>query len=374
MIVAVLIILVSVNRLWVSVLLYLDSSRHGQDGMNWMLVGLILGVIALVIWFVVRPSRRSYQPYYPYYPPPPGWYGQPPANYPSQYPPPSQPAYDPARHVQYPGSPSPAQAPYHPPGWIPAPYPYPVHVPRPGYQPSHPKSFDPFGAKRTLVTFFSALLFATCIMMAVTMVLVMVLDLDISHLESLLFSPAALVAETAIQDVTLVYFVYIQMFKPGHIKWSDVGLARERFVGRTMLGALAGAGLFGLALAMDYLMQAAGLVPGQGESSGFITASGGLKGYILLLIATVVIAPPSEELFFRGYMQSTLVRKWGPGAGIIVTSLFFAAMHLEPLQFMSLFAAGVLLGVLFRRYGLVAAISCHAMNNLLAVTALFMFS
>lgn len=372
--VAVFLILVSVNRLWVSVVLYLDSSRSGQDGMNWMFIGLILGVIALVIWFVVRPSRRSHQPYYPYYPAPPGWFGYPPAPYPSQYPPPQQPAPDAARQTPLAGGPPPSQAPFYPPGWTPAPYPYAVPASSPGYQPYQPKTFDAFGIARPFITFFAALLFSTCIVMILTMSLAIFLDLDMLHLDSLLLSPLALVASVAIQDVTLVYFVYIQMFKPGHISWRDIGLIRDGAMSRALIGLLAGAGIFGIAIGLDLLLQYAGLLPSSGDSGGAITASGGVQGYILLLIATVVIAPPSEELFFRGYMQSTLVRKWGPVAGIIVSSLFFAAMHLEPLQFLSLFLAGVFLGLLFRKYGLVAAISCHAMNNLLAVTALFMFS
>ena len=206
------------------------------------------------------------------------------------------------------------------------------------------------------------------------MSLAIFLDMDMLHLDSLLLSPLALVASVAIQDVTLVYFVYMQMFKPGHISWRDIGFIRDGAMSKALIGLLAGAGIFAIAIGLDLLLQYAGLLPSSGDSGGAITASGGMQGYILLLIATVVIAPPSEELFFRGYMQSTLVRKWGPVAGIIVSSLFFAAMHLEPLQFISLFMAGVVLGVLFRKYGLVTAISCHAMNNLLAVTALFMLS
>ena len=43
-----------------------------------------------------------------------------------------------------------------------------------------------------------------------------------------------------------------------------------------------------------------------------------------------------EEVFFRGYMQRRLLQAWSPWSAILVTSLLFGVLHLNPAQ--SLFA------------------------------------
>ncbi|HET9731343.1 MAG TPA: CPBP family glutamic-type intramembrane protease [Acidimicrobiales bacterium] len=54
----------------------------------------------------------------------------------------------------------------------------------------------------------------------------------------------------------------------------------------------------------------------------------GPAGWTVLVLVTCVGAPVVEELFFRGLVQTRLVQRWGPVAGIAVTSALFGAAHL----------------------------------------------
>lgn len=47
-----------------------------------------------------------------------------------------------------------------------------------------------------------------------------------------------------------------------------------------------------------------------------------------LLFIVVVGAPFSEEIFFRGLIQRSFQKRWGPAAGVIFSVLFFAPIHI----------------------------------------------
>lgn len=74
-------------------------------------------------------------------------------------------------------------------------------------------------------------------------------------------------------------------------------------------------------------------------------------GVGLLILVVVVAAPLAEELFFRGFLQRALVRRWPVWPGLFVTSLVFGVSHFQPLQFPALAAFGLVLSVLAHRTG-----------------------
>lgn len=68
------------------------------------------------------------------------------------------------------------------------------------------------------------------------------------------------------------------------------------------------------------------------------TATGGGGATLFLLMATVA-APIAEEIMYRGaLLRSVEHRGWG--FAIVVTSVVFAALHLQALQFLGLFIIG----------------------------------
>jgi membrane protease YdiL (CAAX protease family) len=72
----------------------------------------------------------------------------------------------------------------------------------------------------------------------------------------------------------------------------------------------------------------------------------------------------TEELFFRGYIQRRLLARWRPSLAILLTSLLFAVMHIDPHHVALALILGVWLGVLAWRTGSVwPGMLCHAFVN-----------
>ena len=71
-----------------------------------------------------------------------------------------------------------------------------------------------------------------------------------------------------------------------------------------------------------------------------------------LVILSVVILPSlCEEFLFRGIIQPALIKKTGSLPGIVITSFFFAAIHVNLTAFIPLFLLGLFLGLLAFRAG-----------------------
>ena len=73
---------------------------------------------------------------------------------------------------------------------------------------------------------------------------------------------------------------------------------------------------------------------------------------LLLIFATVLIAPVSEEILFRGFLQQFLENHWKDVTkAVLITSLFFAAIHMNPGWVIQIYLLGIILGYLSWRTG-----------------------
>jgi membrane protease YdiL (CAAX protease family) len=94
----------------------------------------------------------------------------------------------------------------------------------------------------------------------------------------------------------------------------------------------------------------------------------GLYGRLLVLLAAVAIAPPAEEVLFRGLLLPGLAQSMKPRAALFVSSAVFGLFHVP-----SHGTAAVLPGILGLAFGwarlrsgsLKAPIALHVANNLL---------
>ncbi|MEO7445806.1 MAG: CPBP family intramembrane glutamic endopeptidase [Ferruginibacter sp.] len=80
-----------------------------------------------------------------------------------------------------------------------------------------------------------------------------------------------------------------------------------------------------------------------------------------------------EELFFRGAIQSILVRWWrNPWIAIFVTSVIFSIIHFSIYLFLSRIVLGLALGIMFyQTKNIWVNTIAHFLNNLVAVIQLF---
>ena len=91
----------------------------------------------------------------------------------------------------------------------------------------------------------------------------------------------------------------------------------------------------------------------------------------------VLIAPPIEELLFRGLMLRGLMASWGvTAAGVVVTTLFFVlhlfeAVRYWPAMVAILTLSVATLGVRLRTGSVVAATAVHAAYNAALAVAVY---
>ena len=97
----------------------------------------------------------------------------------------------------------------------------------------------------------------------------------------------------------------------------------------------------------------------------------------LLWLAFVIVAPLSEEMFFRGFLFKGIENsKMGPVGAIIITSLVWAAMHTQydVYSMVSIFVGGLLLGFArIKSNSIYTPIAMHIIQNIIATVEVAVF-
>ena len=130
------------------------------------------------------------------------------------------------------------------------------------------------------------------------------------------------------------------LWKGIRMGWSDIAL------GILMAAALWGVFWIGdrlSSLMFDFARPQVNLIYGmkEGQSPWLLTA------LMLFLIG------PAEEIFWRGYVQENLSKKWNANVGFVVTTLIYALVHAGSFNFMLIMAAlvaGAAWGLLYRLF------------------------
>lgn len=102
--------------------------------------------------------------------------------------------------------------------------------------------------------------------------------------------------------------------------------------------------------------------------------------FLAMVFGIVILVPITEELLFRGFLQSWLKKCWGDRSAIFVTSLIFTLFHFSMDQgwtnasiLVALWALAVILGILYDQSGsLWTSIGLHCTFN--AVSAWLIFN
>jgi membrane protease YdiL (CAAX protease family) len=164
-----------------------------------------------------------------------------------------------------------------------------------------------------------------------------------------------------------------------------VALATARLLGRDVRAQLrlqptraSAAGIFGAVLGVAGLSLASGAATDllglrqQGTMEDIARAlTHSSPARLLLALVTIAIAPAiAEETFFRGLLQTRLVARWGRWPGIVIASIAFGIIHLDPVQGPLAFLVGLFLGWVTERFGGIRpSVAAHAINNAIFVLA-----
>ncbi|MFP2898830.1 CPBP family intramembrane glutamic endopeptidase [Corallococcus sp. 4LFB] len=125
-------------------------------------------------------------------------------------------------------------------------------------------------------------------------------------------------------------------------------------------------GCFTMGQAMESLAVLTGVWDYTASLKGLqATSQGSFATFALLLFFGTLVAGTAEELFFRGYVQTRLVERWGRWAGIAGAATLFGFLHLDPIHSPMALMMGLFLGWLAERTGsLRLPIFVHILNNL----------
>lgn len=131
-------------------------------------------------------------------------------------------------------------------------------------------------------------------------------------------------------------------------------------------------GFLALLATLSMLLRTLGIDTAESQ---IVTAGRENPRYLLYLIpVTILLVGPTEELIFRGIVQGTLRRTYGPGVAVALASAVFALIHWWSLQPSTgdarlvtlglIFVFGALLGILYEYTGnLVVPIAVHGLFN-----------
>ena len=176
-----------------------------------------------------------------------------------------------------------------------------------------------------------------------------------------------------------VGMIAIFVVRSGALSWRDMGWPPRSSlsVGRLlddaivavaiMPAAIVGAGVLGNIVAAAAGVQLQSPLPDPRSGAD----------QLALVLTAVVLAPIGEELFFRGFSLTAWQIDLGPRTALVRSSVFFAGAHLINLTssgaaegfalalvtFFVYLPLGFLLGWLFQRRGILAAILGHAAAN-----------
>ena len=177
--------------------------------------------------------------------------------------------------------------------------------------------------------------------------------------------------------ILIVPIVGILIVKKGKWSFKEFGLAKKGIL-KGIPQALA-AYLVYIAIAifiMLIILYADLHIPGYQIQEPIIPAfKNSLAAMTIMGIITMIVAPLTEEVFFRGFVLQGLGNKFNPVLAALLTAGIFAMFHIQFGSFIPLFIIGLVLSVLFiHTKNLWACIWFHLINNAVAFLIQLMFA
>lgn len=148
---------------------------------------------------------------------------------------------------------------------------------------------------------------------------------------------------------------------------------RKEAAGRALFDGLRGGlALFVMVVAVNAVLQIFLPEPELQPFAELILLARGWEDMIVPLIIGMVLAPVTEELYFRGFLFPALRERFGIIAGFAGNSFLFGLMHLDAWRFFPLALGGLGLTYLYNRTGnILVPIFAHATWNGIMIILLY---
>ncbi|MCB0283289.1 MAG: CPBP family intramembrane metalloprotease [Calditrichaeota bacterium] len=94
----------------------------------------------------------------------------------------------------------------------------------------------------------------------------------------------------------------------------------------------------------------------------------GIGSWIIMALGSVILSPVAEEGLFRGFLQVTLENKGDVTRAVLLTSVSWALIYMNPYWAIPVFIFGVFLGYLsWKTKSIWPAVSMHAIQSFIAM-------
>lgn len=169
-------------------------------------------------------------------------------------------------------------------------------------------------------------------------------------------------------SLVMVTSTLVMMWHLLHFKYVDLSQDRFGGVSRQVL-LVSVVFVFAAMYVLNLLIEQTGL-PNSNEEA-FIAMSRNPFG----LLSIALLAPILEELLFRGAIEGYLLREGrSPWGAIVVSSLIFGVVHMNPAQIPFAFLLGMMFGWLYYRTGsLLPGVVGHVLNNSVAAANMILY-
>jgi uncharacterized protein len=151
------------------------------------------------------------------------------------------------------------------------------------------------------------------------------------------------------------------------VSWRELGL--QRFERNTLaLGCGLLVGVYSIVIINNLIMVALGVIT---QAEVINDLLGELDAPFLFAFVTAIVAPFTEELFFRGFLFKGLREKYGWVNALMFSSIIFALFHGQIATLIPTFLLGALFAYLFHRSGSVyPGMFLHFVVNAMGVCGL----
>ncbi|MTI81324.1 MAG: CPBP family intramembrane metalloprotease [Firmicutes bacterium] len=147
--------------------------------------------------------------------------------------------------------------------------------------------------------------------------------------------------------------------------YHDLGLEKQGLFKNVLYGIAGGVGLFVLATGAQHIFTS--FLAADISTNPLVKMANRAHSPWQLLIPVFiagVMAPIAEELYYRGFAFSAFVKRWGLVIGLIISALFFAAVHLSSIWFWEIALVGAGLAMLYYWTGsIIPGIIAHSIVN-----------
>lgn len=152
----------------------------------------------------------------------------------------------------------------------------------------------------------------------------------------------------------------------------DLGLNFHNAGRNIVTGLIGGVGLGAAIWLMGVLLSLIMGPPPPQSVEKLLTGIKSGKDLIFPFLSVSILAPISEELYFRGMTYPVARARFGRMAGMILSGIFFGSLHLDLYRLLPISCGGVILAYLYDSTGsLLTPIIAHSVWNTFMLLSLF---